>query len=62
MWLTLIYACSLHVHGYTERFDPHATFSSLSIVGLIMAVGNVGEMLAPYDESDTFLSQDVGFT
>jgi hypothetical protein len=27
-----------------------------------MAVGNVGEMLAPYAESDTFLSHDVGFT
>jgi hypothetical protein len=50
------------VHGYTERFDPHATFSSPSVVGLIMAVGNVGEKLAPYDESDTFLSRDAGFT
>ncbi|KAI9439495.1 Oligoxyloglucan reducing end-specific cellobiohydrolase, partial [Lactarius psammicola] len=28
-------ACALHVHGYTER--------SPSVVGLIMAVGNVGE-------------------
>ncbi len=27
-----------------------------------MAVGNVGENLAPYDESDTFLSRDAGFT
>ncbi len=27
-----------------------------------MAVGNVGEKLAPYDESDTFLSRDAGFT
>jgi hypothetical protein len=50
------------VHGYTERFDPRATFSSPSVVGLIMAVGNVGEKLAPYDESDTFLSRDAGFT
>ncbi|KAF8489623.1 hypothetical protein F5888DRAFT_1892821 [Russula emetica] len=45
-----------------ERFDPRATFSSPSVVGLIMAVGNVGEKLAPYDESDTFLSRDAGFT
>jgi hypothetical protein len=50
------------VHGYTERFDPRATFSSPSVVGLIMAVGNVGEKLAPYVESDTFLSRDAGFT
>ena len=27
-----------------------------------MAVGNVGERLAPYKESDTFLSRDAGFT
>jgi hypothetical protein len=27
-----------------------------------MAVGNVGEKLAPYDQSDTFLSRDAGFT
>lgn len=27
-----------------------------------MAVGNVGENLAPYTESDTFLSRDGGFT
>jgi hypothetical protein len=27
-----------------------------------MAVGNVGETLAPYTESDTFLSRDAGFT
>lgn len=27
-----------------------------------MAVGNVGEKLAPYSESDTFLSRDAGFT
>ena len=27
-----------------------------------MAVGNVGESLAPYGESDTFLSRDAGFT
>ncbi|KAK7031441.1 Sortilin [Favolaschia claudopus] len=54
--------CALHIHGYTERRDPRATYSSPSIVGLIMAVGNVGESLAPYDQSDTFLSRDAGFT
>ena len=54
--------CMLHVHGYTERSDPRATYSSPSVVGLIMAVGNVGEKLAPYKESDTFLSRDAGFT
>ncbi|KAK2467352.1 hypothetical protein APHAL10511_000587 [Amanita phalloides] len=55
-------SCALHIHGYTERIDPRATYSSPSIVGLLMAVGNVGKSLAPYKESDTFLSRDAGFT
>ncbi|EDR05376.1 uncharacterized protein LACBIDRAFT_329820 [Laccaria bicolor S238N-H82] len=54
--------CALHIHGYTEQMDPRATYSSPSIVGVLMAVGNVGETLAPYSESDTFLSRDAGFT
>ena len=28
----------------------------------MMAVGNVGESLAGYTESDTFLTRDAGFT
>ena len=42
--------------------DPRATYSNTSTVGVLMAVGNVGETLAPYTESDTFLSRDAGFT
>lgn len=54
--------CALHIHGYTERPDPRATYSTPSVPGLLMAVGNVGETLAPYLDSDTFLSRDAGFT
>ncbi|KAJ7579906.1 vacuolar protein sorting/targeting protein 10 [Mycena floridula] len=54
--------CVLNVHGYTERRDPRATYSSPGMVGLVMAVGNVGESLAAYTDSDTFLSRDGGFT
>ncbi|OBZ73619.1 Vacuolar protein sorting/targeting protein 10 [Grifola frondosa] len=54
--------CALHIHGYTERFDVRATYSTPSVPGLLMAVGNVGESLDPYDDSDTFLSRDAGFT
>ena len=54
--------CALHIHGYTERFDARATYSTPSVPGLLMAVGNVGTSLAPYTESDTFLSRDAGFT
>ncbi|KAI0750610.1 Oligoxyloglucan reducing end-specific cellobiohydrolase [Irpex lacteus] len=55
-------SCALHVHGFTERFDSRATYSTPSVPGLLMAVGNVGEKLAPYTDSDTFLSRDGGFT
>ncbi|KAK1231898.1 vacuolar protein sorting/targeting protein PEP1 [Marasmius sp. AFHP31] len=55
-------SCHLQLHGYTDRRDARATFSSPSIVGLIMAVGNVGSKLLPYKQCDTFLSRDGGFT
>ncbi|KAL6301716.1 hypothetical protein BKA93DRAFT_738184 [Sparassis latifolia] len=55
-------ACALHIHGYTERFDSRATYSTPSVPGLLMAVGNVGEKLAEYTASDTFLSRNAGFT
>ncbi|KAG2146361.1 hypothetical protein DEU56DRAFT_971534 [Suillus clintonianus] len=54
--------CALHVHGYTERSDARVTYSSPSVVGVVMAVGNVGDSLASYTESNTFLSRDGGFT
>ncbi|KAI0653007.1 Oligoxyloglucan reducing end-specific cellobiohydrolase [Cubamyces menziesii] len=54
--------CALHIHGYTERYDARATYSTPSVPGLLMAVGNVGEYLEAYDQSDTFLSRDAGFT
>ncbi|KAI0923357.1 vacuolar protein sorting/targeting protein PEP1 [Taiwanofungus camphoratus] len=54
--------CALHIHGYTERFDSRATYSTPSVPGLLMAVGTVGEALVEYTESDTFLSRDAGFT
>ncbi|KAF8600483.1 signal sequence binding protein [Ceratobasidium sp. AG-I] len=54
--------CALHIHGYTERFDARAKYSSPSAIGLMMAVGSVSEHLAPYKDSDTFLTRDGGFT
>ncbi len=55
-------SCSLQIHGYTERYDSRATYSSPSVPGLMMAVGSVSDTLKPYAESDTFLSRDAGFT
>ena len=54
--------CSLHLHGYTERRDPRATFSSASAVGLMMGVGNVGDHLTPKREAHTFVTRDGGVT
>ena len=55
-----IQKCSLHLHSYTERRDPRNTFSSPSAVGLMMAVGNVGEFLGKKREADTFITRNGG--
>jgi len=52
--------CSLHLHAYTERDDPRETFSSPSAVGLMMAVGNVGDHLGTRQDSDTYITRDGG--
>ena len=56
--------CTLHIHSYTERSDKSATFSSPSAVGLMMAVGNVGEYLLSKsdDATDTFITRDAGIS
>ncbi|RMZ90326.1 hypothetical protein DV736_g2450, partial [Chaetothyriales sp. CBS 134916] len=56
--------CSLHLHSYTERRDKSATFSSASAVGLMMAVGNVGDRLLRKedDETWTFVTRDAGIS
>ena len=56
--------CSLHLHSYTERSDKSATFSSPSAVGIMLAVGNVGEHLVRKDDdvTDTFITRDAGIT
>ncbi|POW07093.1 hypothetical protein PSHT_10089 [Puccinia striiformis] len=46
-------ACALHIHGYTERADPRATYSSPSAVGLMMAVGNGSILVLVNDEGPT---------
>ncbi len=52
--------CSLHLHSYTERRDPRATFSSPSAIGLMMGVGNVGQYLGRKPDADTFITRDGG--
>ena len=52
--------CSLHLHSYTERRDPRATFSSPSAIGLMLGVGNVGAELGSKEDADTFITRDGG--
>jgi hypothetical protein len=69
--------CSLHVHAVTTPHNYGRVFSSTA-PGYVMAVGSVGETLAPYgkrearhpltpsadklEDCDTFLSSDAGLT
>lgn len=52
--------CSLNLHHYTERVDPRDTFGSGSAVGLMLGIGNVGDILTGYKDGDTFLTRDGG--
>lgn len=54
--------CSLNLHHYTERTDPRDTFASGSAVGLMMGIGNVGDVLTGKRDGDTFLTVDGGIT
>lgn len=54
--------CALHIHGYTERVDHRNTYSSKSAVGLMFGWGNVGPVLSPAKEADTFMTTDAGIT
>ncbi|KAI7866898.1 hypothetical protein BDF14DRAFT_1808956 [Spinellus fusiger] len=54
--------CTLHLHSRTDIHGPGAIFSAASAPGLAMGVGNVGESLLSYDQSDTYLTRDAGHT
>lgn len=54
--------CSLHLHNVLERPDVRMTTSTPAAAGFMLGVGNVGRALAPYRDSDTFLTRDAGFT
>ncbi|KAJ3262293.1 vacuolar protein sorting/targeting protein PEP1 [Boothiomyces macroporosus] len=54
--------CSLHLHSVTTSNNIGRVFSVSSAPGTILGVGNVGPHLLPYEECDTFLSEDSGVT
>ncbi|KAF9130105.1 vacuolar protein sorting/targeting protein PEP1 [Mortierella sp. GBA39] len=52
--------CSLHLHNYLDRKHVEDLFSSSSIPGMVIGVGNVGKSLGEYVDGDTFLTRDGG--
>lgn len=54
-------SCALHLHSVTQPHNLGRVFSTPA-PGILMGVGNVGEYLSSYDESDTFLSIDGGLS
>lgn len=54
--------CSLNIHGSSEYIDSRDTYSSGSAVGMMFAIGNVGESLLPREQCSTFFTSDGGMT
>ncbi|KAG0203863.1 vacuolar protein sorting/targeting protein PEP1 [Mortierella sp. NVP41] len=52
--------CSLHLHNYLDRRHVEDLFSSSSIPGMVIGVGNVGTSLGEYLDGNTFLTRDGG--
>ena len=53
--------CALHLHSVTLPHNFGRVFSSPA-PGLVMGVGSIGNYLKPYEECDTFFSNDAGAT
>ncbi|KAF9426712.1 vacuolar protein sorting/targeting protein PEP1, partial [Entomortierella beljakovae] len=55
-------SCSLHLHSVTSAKVAPPVFSSKAAPGVVMGVGNVGPYLLPWEDCDTYLSEDGGIT
>ncbi|KAF9114475.1 vacuolar protein sorting/targeting protein PEP1 [Mortierella sp. AM989] len=55
-------SCNLHLHSVTSAKVAPPIFSSKAAPGVVMGVGNVGSYLLPWEECDTYLSEDGGIT
>ncbi|KAI5120439.1 hypothetical protein M0805_009901 [Coniferiporia weirii] len=62
LYLCLSDECTLHLHGASGRPRDHPSLGSINAPGLVIATGNVGKVLAPYEESNVFISRDAGLT
>ncbi|KAI7818042.1 hypothetical protein BC939DRAFT_464145 [Gamsiella multidivaricata] len=55
-------SCNLHLHSVTSAMVAPPVFSSKAAPGIVMGVGNVGPYLLPWEDCDTYLSEDGGIT
>lgn len=55
-------SCSLHLHGRSLANKRQRLQSEALVVGIMLAIGNVGESLGPYNAADVFLTRDAGVT
>ncbi|KAF9346110.1 vacuolar protein sorting/targeting protein PEP1 [Mortierella sp. NVP85] len=54
--------CTLQLHNYLDRKHSEDMFSTPSIPGMAIGVGNVGKSLGEYAQGNTFLTRDGGFS
>ncbi|KAI9297110.1 Oligoxyloglucan reducing end-specific cellobiohydrolase [Neoconidiobolus thromboides FSU 785] len=54
--------CSLHLHTIYENHQQLGSFGNQNSKGHMIAVGNVGQTLLPYEECQTYLTLDNGIT
>jgi len=53
---------SLHLHSVSDQRNAGRVFSSVGAPGLVMGLGNTGDYLRDYSESDLFVSDNAGYT
>lgn len=51
---------NLHLHGYSEMRNQGRVFSNKGAPGLLMGIGNLGDDLHEYQESNLWVSSDGG--
>ncbi|RHZ50479.1 hypothetical protein Glove_498g22 [Diversispora epigaea] len=52
--------CYLNLHGRTDANWGATIYSTSNAIGLVLGIGNVGEYLKDFSQSDTYLSRDAG--
>ncbi|KAJ1970343.1 vacuolar protein sorting/targeting protein PEP1, partial [Dimargaris verticillata] len=52
--------CYVNLHGYTDVTDADSMLKTAAAPGLMVAVGSVGPQLAPYEQSNTFITANAG--